>query len=162
MKHLLKNVSTNSTLSCGVVNGSAVVTTASTTGLSVGMYVQGTGITTGTQILSVDSATQITLTKKSSTTATENLTFYNQFNHDGAEPLIAVWATSFGGGTVTIQVSPDDGTTWITMKKLLDGSAATYTSNTTDLLEDIAAGYLIRATLTGSTAASNVNCDLGG
>lgn len=56
-------------------NGSPVVTSiASTTNFIAGYYVFGTGIASGTTILSVDSATQITLSANASSSGTS--TFY--------------------------------------------------------------------------------------
>jgi hypothetical protein len=62
-------------LSCTTTSGSAVVTTASTIGLYAGQHVTGTGIPTNTNILSVDSSTQITLSANATASATGTLTF---------------------------------------------------------------------------------------
>jgi len=73
--------------------------------------------------------------------------------------IIAVWATSFGGGTVNLETTPDDGVTWIPITR--NGVALTYTSNMVDQISGlIARGMSIRATLTGSTSPSNVNAFL--
>lgn len=77
---------------------------------------------------------------------------------DGGSKTLSVWATSFGGGTVTIQASPD-GTTWITLT-LSGGDSATFTANAVRLIDRIGQGMQIRATLTGSTAPSGVNVSL--
>lgn len=50
-------------------NASAVVTALTTTNMRVGMRVVGSGIPSDTRILSVDSATQVTLTKNATATA---------------------------------------------------------------------------------------------
>jgi len=55
-------------------SGSAVITSVpSTTNFKVGYYVFGTGIASGTTILSVDSATQITLSGNASSSGTSTL-----------------------------------------------------------------------------------------
>lgn len=77
---------------------------------------------------------------------------------DGGNKVFAVWANDFGGGTVTLEASPDGGTTWITLT--YGGNPATFTGNTIRLIDRIGQGMKIRATLTGSTGASNVNADL--
>lgn len=52
-------------------SGSAIVTgLSSTTNMKAGYYVFGTGITSGTQILTVDSSTQITMTANASSSGT--------------------------------------------------------------------------------------------
>jgi hypothetical protein len=77
---------------------------------------------------------------------------------DGGTKTLSIWATSFGGGSVTIQGSPDGGTTWITLT--YGGNPAIFTENTFRLINRLGQGLLIRAILTGSTGASNVNADL--
>lgn len=76
----------------------------------------------------------------------------------GAGMALDIWATSFGGGSVSIELSPDNGTTWITAS--YGGNPATFTENTAKYIVKIGLGELIRATLTGSTGASNVNAQL--
>lgn len=73
---------------------------------------------------------------------------------DGAIKTYAVWG-NFGGGTVTLQASPDNGSTWITLKKS-DGSDANFTSNSIEIIDVMKNGLKIRATLSGSTGA-NIN-----
>jgi hypothetical protein len=68
-----------------------------------------------------------------------------------------VWATNFGGGTVTIECSPDQGTTWFTCKHLADDGDATFTSNGYVDLQPVGSDAWIRAVLSGSTSPSNVN-----
>lgn len=77
---------------------------------------------------------------------------------DGSGKALAIWATDFGGGTVTIQGSPDGGTTWITLT--VDGAAATFTANAIRYLERIGQGMQIRAILSGSSGADAVNVRL--
>jgi hypothetical protein len=79
-------------------------------------------------------------------------------NGTGVHPVsgpmtLWIWSTDFDSGTVTIQASPDGGTTWITLT--VDGSAAAFTANTVRVIEGLEGGQL-RATLTGSTAPDPV------
>lgn len=68
-----------STLDGTLTEGSAVVTgISSTTGLGTTYNVQGTGIPTDTSILSVDSATQVTLNLEATETGVQSLTFAKQ------------------------------------------------------------------------------------
>jgi hypothetical protein len=65
-----------STLTGTLTDGSAVVTgISSTAGLGTTYNVQGTGIQTDTNILSVDSATQVTLDLEATETGAQSLTF---------------------------------------------------------------------------------------
>lgn len=68
---------------------------------------------------------------------------------------LTIWATSFGGGAVNIELSPDNGVTWVLAT--YGGNPASFTSNITKYIVKIGQGQLIRATLTGSSGASNVN-----
>ncbi len=77
---------------------------------------------------------------------------------DGAGKLLVVWATDFGSGTVTIQVSPDGGTTWIAL--LVIGTAVAFTANAAQFLDWIGQGLQIRAVLSGSSGADSVNARL--
>jgi len=77
---------------------------------------------------------------------------------DGGSKTLSIWADNFGGGSVTIQGSPDGGNTWITLT--YGGNPAIFTSNTIRLVNRLGQGMQIRATLTGSTGASNVNADI--
>lgn len=69
---------------------------------------------------------------------------------NGGEGTLVVWATAFGGGTVTLELSPDEGTTWIAV-----GTETTLTANGAAGFK-LAAGVQIRATLSGSAAADAV------
>lgn len=77
---------------------------------------------------------------------------------DGGSKTLAIWADDFGGGSVTIQGSPNGGNTWVTLT--YGGNPAIFTENTVRLVNRLGQGMQIRATLTGSTGASNVNADL--
>jgi len=81
-----------------VTSGSAVVTGSTTTSLGVGMLVQGTGIAIGASIVSIDSASQFTLSAAATNAATGTSTVIAATNNNQ-------W---------TFQVSPDGGTTWNT------------------------------------------------
>lgn len=74
---------------------------------------------------------------------------------DGSKYELDIWATDFGGGTVNIEISPDNGTTWILAT--YGGNPASFSVNSTLHIENIAFGELVRATLTGSSGANNVN-----
>lgn len=68
-----------------------------------------------------------------------------------------VWGTDFGGGTVTIQSSPDEGTTWFTCKHAADDDDAVFTDNEVVELQPIGSGAWIRAVLGASVSPSGVN-----
>ncbi len=70
-------------------------------------------------------------------------------NTDGGSRTVVIWATDYDGGTVTLQASPDDGTTWITLT--VDGSPATFTANAVRVIDYLGQGLQMRATLTGAT-----------
>lgn len=79
-------------------------------------------------------------------------------NTTGSGQNICVWATNFGGGSVTVQVSPDSGTTWITIT--YNGAPAIFTSNSVFYCERISTELLVRAVLSGASGAINVNAIL--
>jgi arylsulfatase A-like enzyme len=81
-----------------LTSGSAVVTGSTTASLGVGMTVQGTGIATGAAIISIDSASQFTMSAVATNAAT------------GASTAIAATNNT----QWTFQISPDGGTTWNT------------------------------------------------
>ena len=66
---------------------------------------------------------------------------------------IFCWATSFGGGTVTIQVSPD-GVTWFTARSVNENQV-TFTQG--DVKTAYLKGVFVRARLTGASGASGLN-----
>ena len=75
---------------------------------------------------------------------------------DGGSKTVAIFATDFGAGTVTLQGSPDGGVTWINLT--VGGSAATFTANAIDFIDRLGQGMQIRATLTGADGSTdNVN-----
>lgn len=80
------------------------------------------------------------------------------FDTDGATKTLVVWGDDFGGGTVTVQGSPDKGTTWITLT--ITGSPVAFTANAIRFLERLGQGLQVRATLTGATSPSNVSAAL--
>lgn len=77
---------------------------------------------------------------------------------DGASKQISVWATSFGGGSVAIQISPDNGTTWNYL--IYNGNPAVFTTNADIFDYKFSIGTLMRAVLTESTGASNVCAEI--
>ena len=73
--------------------------------------------------------------------------------------IFAVWADDFGGGTVSVEATPDGGTTWIPLTK--NGIPLAYTANAIDQISGlIAQGMHVRAVLSGSTLPVNVNAVL--
>ena len=76
----------------------------------------------------------------------------------GAGKALAIWADDYGGGTVSIEFSPDNGSTWIL--GTFGGNPAQFTENTAKYILKIGQGEQIRATLTGSSSASNVNAQI--
>lgn len=76
----------------------------------------------------------------------------------GAGMAIDIWADDFGGGSVNLELSPDNGNTWIIGE--YGGNPASFSTNIAKYIVKIGIGELIRATLTGSTGASNVNAML--
>jgi len=72
---VVDNIKYDTKLVGATTNGSAVVTLATTTGLTSGNGVTGTGIPGSTTISSVDSATQITLNNAATATGRVQLTF---------------------------------------------------------------------------------------
>ena len=62
------------------------------------------------------------------------------------EPVVLVAEGTWGGGTLTLQITPDGGTTWVTTGKTL-------TANGT-VTFDCPAGLQFRATLAGATGGS--------
>lgn len=71
--------------------------------------------------------------------------------------VVYVWGTDFGGGTVTIQCSPDMGTTWFTCKHAADDDNATFISSEYVELQPIGNGAWIRAILSGATNPVDVS-----
>lgn len=74
---------------------------------------------------------------------------------DGGNKVIQVSATSYGGGTVSLEGRLTPTLNWTTLTYL--GSPAEFTEDTILKLDYLANGMDMRAVLYGSTAASNVN-----
>ncbi len=72
----------------------------------------------------------------------------------GASKSITVFADNFGGGTVTLELSDDNGGHWVPVTQ--EGTAVTFVENTSAFLRKLAQGQKIRAKLSGSSGASNV------
>jgi arylsulfatase A-like enzyme len=110
-----------------VTSGSAVVTGSTTASLGVGMLVQGTGIAAGASIVSIDSASQFTMSGAATNAATGTSTAIAAANNNQ-------W---------TFQISPDGGTTWntrlsedwnskvLSLTNVVTNSAASTTGSTT-------------------------------
>lgn len=73
-------------------------------------------------------------------------------NH--TQPLeVVAYGSTFGGGTVTAQFSPNGGTTWITLKDLL-GSNVSLTANDAKGPIKLTPGDMFRPVLSGSSSPS--------
>lgn len=66
---------------------------------------------------------------------------------------------TFDSGTVTVQVSPDSGTTWLTAQDSLGGELV-FTANGHHPMAAYGGQPLFRATLTGSSGATSVALEL--
>ena len=77
---------------------------------------------------------------------------------DGGNKGISIYATSFGSGNVSLEISPDEGTTWINVP--YNGVPSAFTTNVDLLLLTLRQEWIIRAKLTGSSGASGVNVKL--
>lgn len=75
---------------------------------------------------------------------------------NGSAKTFVIDATDLGGGTVALQIKRNVvGADWVTMTH--GGSPAEYTANASGYIDTVRRGFVIRATLTGSTTPSNVN-----
>lgn len=73
--------------------------------------------------------------------------------------IVAVWATDFSSGTVTLEATPNGGSTWIPLTR--NGVVVQYTANSIDSISGlIPQGMPIRAVLSGAGTPSNVNAVL--
>lgn len=81
------------------------------------------------------------------------------FTVDGGSYSAVVWADNFGGGQVVLEASPDNGFTAI---PLTDWSniVVAFTVNNVRGLDYIGGGLKVRAVLSGSAGAVNVNAGL--
>lgn len=68
--------------------------------------------------------------------------------------IFTVKATEFGGGNVSLQLSDDNGSTWITPE--VDGSPNSFSANSMVKIDYIPAEMCVRAILTEATSAVNV------
>ena len=92
-------------LSSSLTSGSPTVTLSSTAGLQPTWPAKATGIPSGTTILSVDSATQITLSANATSTATRNVTYGGTFS-----PPTQLFDFNPSTGTATPIATADDAT----------------------------------------------------
>lgn len=140
------------TKSSTTTSASATVTMASTTGLTAGMVVTGTGIPASTTIVSVDSGTQITISNNATASATNTLTFTD-----------AVWGLAtvtwnavrgsfdfVGGATGAAVISVQIGTTGTNIASMIG-----WISGDTLIIANGAAIETITETLTTSAGLSN-------
>ncbi len=152
--------------------GSPLVTMTSTAGLAPGMTLTGTGVPAGSTILSVDSATEVTLTQNSTAIAAGTITFTGsttnmmihsviadngvgnsvQFIKSGAGTLILSGNNTYTGGTVINQ-----GTVNLTgIGTIIPGGGITLTGG---ILNTSAAGQIDSSnvvTLNGSSSLTLV------
>ena len=77
---------------------------------------------------------------------------------DGGGKVLTIYGTSLGGGSITIELSNEDTTNWVPIT--YSGSPFVATSFEAYYIRRISQGQYVRARLTGSTGASNVNVDL--
>lgn len=84
------------------VSASATVNVASTTGITVGMYVTGTGISGTPTVVTVNSATRVTLSAPQTIASGVNLTFANT-------PTIGIGMTPPASRSFRLQVAASDG-----------------------------------------------------
>lgn len=162
MQFLLKNVSADNDQMGNIVIGSPIITGLDTSTLHVGDYLNApAGIPSGSTILTIDSATQITISNDATANGASDITFFSPVPCFGDEPILCVFAVSFGGGTVTVSSSPDNGKTWINLTKRATNTDATFTANANVTCYRVPQGHLIRAILSGSTGASGVYAQIG-
>jgi hypothetical protein len=78
---------------------------------------------------------------------------------DGSSKTLLVWVTavtgSFGGGSVTIEASGDNGTTWIPLT--IGGNVVAFTANAVEAIDYLGQNMFIRASLSGATNPLHVN-----
>ena len=77
---------------------------------------------------------------------------------DGALKTVAVWGT-FDGATVILQESPDNGNTWITLKKS-DGSPAEFIIDGIEVINVLKTGLLLGAIVATAGGSTNVNAKI--
>lgn len=80
------------------------------------------------------------------------------YHGNGCQYNLTVFADSFGGGTVSIEISDNGGTHWVPVTFL--GAALTFTASSSRTITKLSQGQLIRASLSGATGASNVSAIL--
>lgn len=77
-----------------------------------------------------------------------------ELDADGGNKTFAVWGT-FGGATVTLQASPDNGVTWITLT--IGGSPAAFTANAVRLTDRLGQGMMISCIISGATGTTDID-----
>lgn len=69
----------------------------------------------------------------------------------GGRAAFVAWGT-FGGATVALEVSPDNGTTWVAVEGAR--TAATSLTAAGTVVADVPAGLMVRASIAGGTGVS--------
>jgi hypothetical protein len=132
------------------VNGSGVSSAFTLTGLSstaalaVGMAASGTNIASGAVIASIDSASQVTLSKAHTGTVTNGITFTG----DVLKMLLLGVGATYGSASSTNVGTPGTGAASTTNVGTNETSGTGYTSGGTTLTN-------VTPSLTGSTAITN-------
>lgn len=73
----------------------------------------------------------------------------------GSALVLTAWGT-FGGGTISLEISDDSGSNWVPLTEFGGGNVL-LTAPTSRLLGKVPPTQLIRASLAGSAGASGVN-----
>lgn len=76
---------------------------------------------------------------------------------DGGNKTFAVWGT-FDGATVTLQGSPDDGGTWITLT--IGGAPAAFTADAIRLVDRLGQGMRVSCIVSSVGASTDINAEI--
>jgi len=76
-------------------------------------------------------------------------------NGDGASKSLTAWGT-FGSGAISLEISDDNGANYVPLTEN-GGNVVSFSSPTSRVLLKIPSTQLIRASLAGSSGASDVN-----
>lgn len=138
---------------CTTSNGSAVVTMADTTGLFAGMPITGVGIPASTTILTVDSATQITLSANATASGTVDLTVTGSLN--GAYVNVA-FSSFMGPAEFSIEHTDKYQLVWIV--RCVAGQQARAGATTASGLTVSATDRLLGRSTAGAGAVEEITC----
>lgn len=156
----------------GTLNATTAVTSlSSTSGLSVGMIVQGAGIPAGTTISVIDSSTAITLSQAATVSTSETLTFFLASNAQFANAVVTYIPSDngfyFQGGVAGAgDISVQAGTTgiditavnllgWLPASGYLNNIYNSGIYNSNAIWSNGSAAVDIAVNLTASNGASN-------